>query len=67
MIFVAHPFYLMDYAKELLNVNVVTQYVQAIDHWAKEHNCVHLKHYMMECSEEDYIMIKLKCPEAIGG
>jgi hypothetical protein len=65
MIFLADKDFLLDYAKDLLHPKIIysAEFLQAADHWAKENNCVHSKHFTMECSEEDYIMIKLKHPD----
>jgi hypothetical protein len=68
MFFIADSFHLMEYAKKLYSVDILhdsTKYIQAINHWAKENNCTHFRHYIMECSEEDFIVLKLKHSDAI--
>lgn len=44
----------------------VRQLLSAIQQWAKDYNCTYHTADVMECSEEDFLIIKLTAPEAIS-
>lgn len=57
---------------DITNTEVLDAYNIIIRDFAKAFNCVKLiaddrkLGYDMECSDEDFLIIKIKCPEAIG-